>query len=486
MEEGEIFDTNTEALFMFDQEILDKAQKITSIKTRKIRTYFFRLDDEDNFCCAFCILEGIKKQYKPTTSTSGLRRHLISAHELDPLGYFKTENPSEISLNEDQLAESIAVTNKAKESEVWKYFCRKEIENDDMTLTLDEDYIYCSLCWDAPIRQIHKYKNTTSSGALKRHLAARHGTVIENRRHRTLTIKEEDIEKEAFEDENEISMERLEMISPKALSVPQVVLPKPPPLQLVSKVPKHCRSCSKKDAGFFTKLSAVFDDADFNESEQPEQISLSELYFQVTGIQVKSDDGMSQLICYLCEANLKSAYKFRKTALETETEMLRKLYVESNEMEDYEVLDEEYLEMEPTVTTETNVKLEFVANDTESAYPQLPQKKSREKMKNFTLFANHKDKPEVNRIKGPQERLVICQDDSEANGSEIDEYGLQGGQDVAFQEFDMIEDETEQIAAKRKKVDMNFDEMVWGDVKRFITGKKHKMSERTKLKFMQQ
>lgn len=419
-------------------------------------------------------MEGLKKTYKPTTSTSGLRRHLISAHELDPLGYFKSDSASEVVLNEEQLAESIAGTNKAKESEVWKYFCRKEIEKDDTTVTLDEDYIYCSLCWNAPVRQVHKYKNTTSSGALKRHLAARHGTIIENRRQRLSTGKgEEDQDDESSDRQNDIYIEEIDSVLPKTSSqaslLPQVVL----------KVPKYCRSCGNKDAGFFTKLSAVFDDADSNEFGEPEQISLAELYHQVTGIRVKPDDGMSQLVCYLCEANLKSAYKFRKTALETETEMLRKLYVESNEMEEYEELDEEYLEVEPT----SMAKQEFLIDNTDTTFVQqlqpLTQKRTRDKTKTFTIMPMDKIKSEM-----LQDNLVISQNYSDENGSEIEEYDLEDGQGVAFQYFDIIEDETEQVAVKRKKVeasDMNFDEMAWSDMKNFITGKKQKGSESSKV-----
>lgn len=467
VEEGEISEINTEAPLTFDQEILERAQKIVSIKTRKIRTYFFRLGDEEAFCCAFCIINGIKKSYKPTTSTSGLRRHMISAHQLDPLGYFRTEQASEILLNEEQLAESIAGTNKSKESEVWKYFCRKEIVKDDTEVTLDEDYIYCSLCWNAPVRQIHKYKNSTSSGALKRHLAARHGTLIENRRHRTSTGRTEDQE-ENSERQTEIYIEELDILpetqAPRAPSIPP--LPQPPPK---IQVQKYCRSCGKKDAGFFTKLSAVFDDADSDESEHPEQISLADMYCDITGIRVKSDDGMSQLVCYLCEANLKSAYKFRKIALDNESEMLRKLLLDPDEMVNYEELDEEYLEVEPSMASGT---LEHTISDIETIYqspPSSTHKKVRNKPRIITVIPKYKMKEEI------EEKVVICQDESE------EEFEVEDGQDlVTLQDFDIIEDGTEQVVLKRKKVEvdgMNFDEMSWGDMKKFISVKKRKVSE---------
>ncbi|XP_063697127.1 uncharacterized protein LOC134828095 [Culicoides brevitarsis] len=355
IEEGEILD-GTEAVvevYSFDEEILERAQKITSIKTRKIRTYFFRLEDEEVFCCAFCILDGIKKAYKPTTSTSGLRRHLMSAHQLDPLGYFKSEGDTEVTLNEEQIAESIAGKNKAKESDVWKYFCKKEVMKEDSSFEIDENYIYCSLCWNGPTRQIHKYKTTTSSGALKRHLASRHGLQILNRRVRSMTnttktdaeeTQEEDhIIEEEEQQQEEVFYEEVEVVSQQKSQNPPTIVRKPQPNPI--KLPKYCRSCGKTDAGFFTKLTAVFDDADCND-ENPEQISLSELYFQITGIRVRPDDGMSQLVCYLCEANLKSAYKFRKIALETENDMIQKLFGDQTETDDYEVLEEVYLDDE--------------------------------------------------------------------------------------------------------------------------------------------
>uniref|UniRef100_A0A336LU81 CSON000097 protein n=1 Tax=Culicoides sonorensis TaxID=179676 RepID=A0A336LU81_CULSO len=356
-EDEQVNSANNEDVFIrFEDSIQERAKKLTSIKTRKVRTYFFRINDEENFSCAFCIVNGIKKSYKPTTSTSGLRRHLMSTHQIDPLEYFQSN--SNVVLNEEQIAESIAATNRAKESHVWKFFCRKEITDEDSNVVLDQDYVYCSICWNAPVRQIHKYRNTTSSGALKRHLAVRHGMNIENTRQRSLSkhqglndIEIEDDEEDEIEEEENDESQNV-FIEEFNVTDEPIKIPSPQPLPPPKLIPKHCRSCGKQDAGFFTKLSAVFDD-DTNEFEKPEQISLSDLYFEVTGIRVNPEDGLSQLICYLCEANLKSSYKFRKTALETEKAMLEKLGVDQEGSEqEIEMLDEdedEYSEVQEIV-----------------------------------------------------------------------------------------------------------------------------------------
>lgn len=443
VEEGEIKESHTEPLVTFDSETLARAQAIIDIKTRKVRTYFFRIDEEESFCCAFCIVDGVKKSYKPTTSTSGLRRHLMSAHQLDPLGYFRNDGTSEVVLNEEQLAESIAGTNKAKESDVWKYFCRKEMVKEDSSVTLDEEYIYCSLCWNAPVRQIHRYKNSTSSGALKRHLAARHGMTIENRRHRPTNKTSENTE-----EVGEYFIEELS-VQPSGRHPPNLQPPKPKPV-------KYCRSCGKKDAGFFTKLSAVFDDADTNEFEQPEQISLADLYYEVTGIQTNHEDGMSQLICYLCEANLKSSYKFRKMALETEASLIQNFDLEQQQEmeEEFEILDEEYLDVEPATTRIKRPRL-----DSNVVYQSVQPKRERDKTKILTIVPKYEKMKHKTR-----ENVVFYQENEDEEGQEIEEFDgdyVEIEQEQPLDEdIDIIEDESEHVIVKGGR---NYEQMIWSD-----------------------
>lgn len=384
----------TPMILSFPPDIIEYAEKLTTIKTRKIRTYFFKLMGEDDVCCAFCVSYGIKKAYKSTTSTTGLRRHLIGTHQMDPQEFFQNNSDVDGTLNDDQLAESIAGTNKSKESDVWKYFGRKEIPQENGNQELDSEHIYCILCWNAPIREVHKYKTSTSSGALKRHLSSRHGMVIENTRHRSASshtkIKKEEEEDVTYDEEEEIL---------ETFMDPPPSPPKPTVLE------KYCRSCGKTDAGFFTKLSAPFEDSDADEIGTPDvsQLRLADLYFEITGIHVNQDDNMSQLICYLCEANLKSSYKFRKLALETETLMLQKLNIEHTY--DVEALDEAYTD-DPLFSVHQKKKRKYVSES--DSYPISIMEATTEKVKFMSEFIKpkHRKHSKVSHISNTEQSYV--------------------------------------------------------------------------------
>lgn len=307
-------------------DIREAAERLTTVKSRKIRTYFMKLsEDGDLVYCAFCLAQTVKKGYKPRTSTSGLRRHLATAHAFDPLKLFQNNQVDDEDLDEEAFTDSIRNLNKNRASEVWRYFSQKEVEQSDGSMRLDTDYIYCTLCWNAPIREYQKYAISTSSGSLRRHLLSRHELLLPTMQ-RTRWGRRED----TIEEEDEPNDDGEELADP--------VLIEPPPVAVKSKPKKYCRSCGRTDAGFFTKLTNLFDDADDEIiDETTTNLTLGDLYYEVTGIKIQNDDGMSQLICYMCEANLKNSFKFKKIALETEKIMYDKLQDEYVSDEPYEV-----------------------------------------------------------------------------------------------------------------------------------------------------
>lgn len=322
--------------------VCEAAKRIILVKSRKVRTYFMKLEGNgDEVFCAYCLAHNVKKGYKPRTSTSGLRRHLATAHHFDPLKLFQNNQVDDEDLDEEAFNDSIRNLNKNRASEVWRYFSQKEIEEPDGTFRLDTDHIYCTLCWNAPIREYQKYAISTSSGSLRRHLLSRHELLLPtvHKNLQKMHWNNQEVEETIEEEEDDAADYDIcnggeEVVDHDAALSEQPVIIQP----VRSKQEKYCRACGRTDAGFFTKLTALFDDADDEIiDETTSNLTLGDLYWELTGIKVNANTGMSQLICYMCEANLKSSFKFKKIALETEKLMYNRLQDELANEVDYEV-----------------------------------------------------------------------------------------------------------------------------------------------------
>lgn len=116
--------------------------------------------------------------------------------------------------------------------------------------------------------------------------------------------------------EDDIEVEEFELME-VAPVLPVPILSQETSVSEPKTIEKYCRTCGKSPEGCFTKLSTRFED-----DETPE-MTLSALYYDVIGIDPK--ETLSVLICYECEAKLKSSFKFKQMALRTEKEMTDKL-----------------------------------------------------------------------------------------------------------------------------------------------------------------
>lgn len=108
---------------------------------------------------------------------------------------------------------------------------------------------------------------------------------------------------------------------------------------------KYCRACGKLTEGCFTKLSTRFED------DETAEVTLGALYHDVIGVEPNDTDLLSVLICYECEAKLKSAFKFKQLALRTEKLMTDKLHVgliesSSSEKSFFEVISADEIDAE--------------------------------------------------------------------------------------------------------------------------------------------
>lgn len=286
------------------------------IRSRDARKYFIPIEEEKSSrsYCIFCLVNRTKHGYGKTTATTALRNHL-KKHNLDLAELFRENNDCEVDCDEEVFEDSVRnYTN--RRADIWKYFSKKTIEQEDGSRKIDDDHVYCSLCWNAPIPEVKMYNATTSSGSLRHHLQTRHQLMLEPGKptRETQVIIEESqdgsCEEVDFEEEDCAEDSEAEVLM-------QLRQPSPEPVVIDT---QYCRSCGRKDAGFFTKLSASFEDPD----DESRSYTLVDLYREVIGVTVSQDDGMSQLICFSCESNLKSSFKFKKIALITEQKMVAK------------------------------------------------------------------------------------------------------------------------------------------------------------------
>uniref|UniRef100_A0A336LP35 CSON000094 protein n=1 Tax=Culicoides sonorensis TaxID=179676 RepID=A0A336LP35_CULSO len=128
--------------------------------------YFDQTFDEEEqknvIYCNLCFKNNRTQKYQSSTATTNLMKHLKNHH------YLELVQDDSTSIN-DNITESTRMYTKT--SNVWKYFC-KLTKNDEI---VDPDYIYCGKCLEQNIHK--KYKVTTSTGSLKKHLQVYHDIV---------------------------------------------------------------------------------------------------------------------------------------------------------------------------------------------------------------------------------------------------------------------------------------------------------------------
>lgn len=120
--------------------------------------YFEEQPLEQKVYCLLCRQSNVIHSYSTNSSTSNLRKHLISAHDVTVANY----RPSTIKKEKHEERRGYGI------SRVWKYFC-KVTKNG---VIQERDYVYCAECLKSGVQ--HRYKQTSSTGTLKAHLRSVH------------------------------------------------------------------------------------------------------------------------------------------------------------------------------------------------------------------------------------------------------------------------------------------------------------------------
>lgn len=124
--------------------------------------------DNDHVYCGKCLENEKKLRYDIKTSTSTLRRHLMTEHSIDVSDDEEDNRPNMSKVNVESVMRSIEMEEEKKKrakritesSEIKKYF-KKEAE-----------FFLCLVCEKE--RKSHKFSQNTSSYVLKRHLIVKH------------------------------------------------------------------------------------------------------------------------------------------------------------------------------------------------------------------------------------------------------------------------------------------------------------------------
>lgn len=174
----------------------------------------------------------------------------------------------------------------------------------------DPGHVFCVFC--VTLKGVkHKYASSTSGSNLRRHLLLKHDW--------------DPIKNSEIAHDDDLAMETNQEVEERVPPVHRVLVAGPATtITTETRDTKYCRSCGSYNIKFFSKFSSIFHDDD----EDKKRLTLGEVYSEVTGVQIYADDGMSQLICYPCEANLKTAYHFKTLAVETEDKMTRKFKID--------------------------------------------------------------------------------------------------------------------------------------------------------------
>lgn len=141
---------------MFDKVLRSGQQKGSSV-WKYFEQFFDQKEQKDFIYCKLCLKNDKTQRYQPSTATTNLMKHLKNHH--------RTELMKEVGLEMEQPELKRTYI---KTSTVWKYFC-KLTKNEEI---IDQDHIYCAKCLEMNINK--KYKTTTSTGSLKKHLQLYH------------------------------------------------------------------------------------------------------------------------------------------------------------------------------------------------------------------------------------------------------------------------------------------------------------------------
>lgn len=127
--------------------------------------YFEEQAAEQKVYCLICRRNNVAHSYSTNSSTSNLRKHLKTAHEVEVENYRPLIKKGR---SEERRGYGI--------SRVWKYFCKVR-KNGEIQ---ERDYVYCAECLKSGIQ--HRYKQTSSTGTLKAHLKSIHNLDIHSGR----------------------------------------------------------------------------------------------------------------------------------------------------------------------------------------------------------------------------------------------------------------------------------------------------------------
>lgn len=119
--------------------------------------YFEEHPSDQKVYCLICRQNNLIHSYSSNSSTSNLRKHLRTAHEVEVENYRPLLKKGK---TEERRGYGI--------SRVWKYFCKVK-KNGEIQ---EKDYVYCGECLKTGVQ--HRYKQTSSTGTLKAHLRSIH------------------------------------------------------------------------------------------------------------------------------------------------------------------------------------------------------------------------------------------------------------------------------------------------------------------------
>lgn len=263
--------------------------------------------------------------YKQSTSETNLKSHLVKVHNFTSFANDETpikqrtiivNNCEKITVSQD-TAEIARVLSETKGLKTREYFI--QVPNESSLL------IFCVYCLVQGFRQ--RYSITTSPTNLLRHLRLKH--CVDPKQAETEFYEEnyEEVTNEVMSDDVEEIIEESEdePITYEPQPVHKVLLPTcvTPQKQNV----KYCRSCGSHNISFFSRFSSLIR-LDNDEPGSLPMLTLGDIYTDITGVQIYPDDGMSQAICYPCEANLKTAYHFKTQANKTEEKMVQRFSID--------------------------------------------------------------------------------------------------------------------------------------------------------------
>lgn len=309
-------ESNDETFPTVSQDVRTRAQEIVEQKFGRAKSYFIRIEkDLDVVYCCFCLVKDRKKGYQGTTSETNLKLHLVKKHDVtiatndENVGRTPQlrKTNEECSVISQELAEQAKRLSETKGLKTREYFIRDAEDDAGMK------HLLCVFCLVRNVR--HKYSVGTGPTNLRRHLMKEHNLdpnkslekVPENG-----SSSSEDEQMMENEEESSTPFHRILIRTPAAPHIRNT---------------KYCRSCGNHNVSFFSNFGSIFR-VNNDEDESQHFLTLGDVYTEITGVQIFPDDGMSQSICYPCEANLKTAYHFKAQAVKTEDRMTQEFSID--------------------------------------------------------------------------------------------------------------------------------------------------------------